>query len=157
MKAPDTLTGGVFAIIGIAVIVLAWHFPSTPSEVGPGFFPTIIASILFLSGLAIAVGAALDRGAKPVSSQAGSWLRDRRALVALGSVPLAIVGWAVLAAVAGAMLASILIVALLAIAWGARTGTAVTTGVVSGIVVHLFFGIAMRVPLPQGLLERLLQ
>ena len=98
-----------------------------------------------------------NQGARPWQGHEASWLRDRSALAALGAVPLGIIGYALLAPTTGSTLASILVVTGVSLAWGARLLPALATGIGSGVALYLFFGLAMRVPLPSGIIERLLQ
>ena len=59
MKASqDAALGLFFAVIGIAAGAVAFTYPiGTPSRMGPGFFPVIIAALLTLTGVATLIRA----------------------------------------------------------------------------------------------------
>jgi putative tricarboxylic transport membrane protein len=50
----DTALGGLFAAIGAAAFLLALSYPmGTANRMGPGYFPIIVSSLLFVTGIAI--------------------------------------------------------------------------------------------------------
>ena len=67
----DTALGGLFLAVGAAALVLALDYPfGTPSRMGPGFFPVIVASLLGLTGIGIL---ARGRLAGSLAIQSGRW------------------------------------------------------------------------------------
>jgi putative tricarboxylic transport membrane protein len=60
----DAAQGGLFAIVGLAALVMALEYPvGTPGRMGPGFFPVVIAALLTLTGVAILARARLGSSA----------------------------------------------------------------------------------------------
>jgi putative tricarboxylic transport membrane protein len=59
-RPKDFLTGLMFAVIGVGVILIAREYPfGTARQMGPGFFPVVLAAILLLFAAILIVRAFL--------------------------------------------------------------------------------------------------
>src|SRR5690606_42012505 len=116
-------------------------------NIGPGLFPTIIGLGLGALGLLLIAG---GRG----TDDAGPWVRlddwvnrtlPRRSLAV---VPAALVGWILIVYPAGFLIASVLMLAVLMIAFGARRRLILPVSIVVTLAAHYAFYSLLRVPLP---------
>ncbi len=98
----DFYSGLLFILFGLLAMLIAWNYPmGTTGRMGPGYFPTLLGSLLFLLGLIIAGRSFLLQweAAKP-------WA-FRPLLLILGAV----VAFALLVEPLGLLIATVLLVA----------------------------------------------
>jgi putative tricarboxylic transport membrane protein len=153
MKVHDALIGAALVLFGGIVL---WHvqgFPPIPGQkYGAALFPQLVAAGLLLCGLLLVVRGVRAGGAWVAP---GPWTARPRAIAAFLSVPAGLGVYLVLADPLGFHLTG----ALLLFAWtrifGARTVVALSVAVVAPIVIHLAFYKLLRIPLPWGVLERI--
>ena len=54
MRMNDALIGGIFVLLSVIILFAVRGFPTLPDQpYGPGTFPTIIASVMMVGGLAL--------------------------------------------------------------------------------------------------------
>lgn len=151
--ASDHWTLGVFcvAVGGVFVWIGRNYAFGSVADMGPGFFPTVVAILLMLNGVIIILwrgrdvghgllAEAVDAGA---TSSVGSILRILVCI--LGSL----LAFALTAEKLGALLASVLVVAIASCAQrGTRpVETAITVVAIAGIST-VFFVLVLKIPLP---------
>lgn len=58
-SAAQNLIGGLLTVaLGVFVLAMAWHYPmGSLLRMGPGFFPSVIAVLIVLLGLALTASA----------------------------------------------------------------------------------------------------
>ncbi len=151
MKLNDRLLGGIAILAGIAVIAGTLGFREIPGQqFGSAFFPRLIGAALILTGVAL-----MARRAD------GAWLtvsrlsRGRAGLKVV-SVFAAVLVWVLVSPVLGFIATTALLIALLIVVAGGRPVAASLTGVGMALVLHLVFAVLLRVPLPFGVIERMM-
>jgi hypothetical protein len=103
LRHRDGLAGLVFVGLGLFALAVASDYPmGTARNMGPGFFPIMLGSLLVLIGLAIA-GKALAKAGEPV----GPW-----ALRPLVMITAAVVAFALLVQPLGLAVATTVLVAV---------------------------------------------
>jgi putative tricarboxylic transport membrane protein len=154
VKVNDALAGAALAALGAAVL---WHiqvFPPMPGQkYGPAWFPGLVAIGLIVCGALLVV--ARLRAATPQALFAlPEWTRRARPVASVASV---IAGLLLYVAVVDVLGFHITAAALL-LAWsrllGASWRLAVPVSLAAAVVIHLAFYKLLKVPLPWGLLER---
>jgi putative tricarboxylic transport membrane protein len=154
MKFNDALSGAALVALGALVL---WHiqgFPPMPGQkYGPAWFPGLIAGGLILCG-ALLIAARLRAAAPQPLFALPGWTRRRRPVASVTSV----VAGLVIYVVAADALGFHVIAAALLLAWsrllGASWRLALPVSLAATIVIHLAFYKLLKVPLPWGLLER---
>ena len=137
----DRAVGLTLAITGAAVGVAAAQYERGPlRNIGPGFFPILIASVLATLGLLVATRRPADRveGAPAV-----------RSMLQATAVPIAIVACALLVERAGILLAAMALVIISSCARaGGRWRDAALLALVLSLLATAIFVWALGVPLP---------
>ncbi|MEK6245430.1 MAG: tripartite tricarboxylate transporter TctB family protein [Pseudomonadota bacterium] len=155
MKVNDALSGAALVAFGAVVL---WHiqgFPPMPGQkFGPAWFPGLIAGGLIACG-ALLITSRL-RAATPAPLLARpEWTRRARPVASVASV---LAGLVLYVFVVGTLGFHITAAALL-LAWsrllGASWRLALPVALAATILIHLAFYKLLRVPLPWGLLERI--
>lgn len=153
MRVSDRVSGLFFAVLGLAILIAAWGY-RTPGGglTSPALFPMIVGGIIALSGLGVAIGMSGDNtdGASPSTPMNG------RALASILVVPLCILFYTLFASRIGSIAASFVIVLAPAIVWRVRLPVAIVVAVVAALAVNAIFILALRVPLPRGVIEGML-
>ena len=153
MRVSDRISGIFFAALGLAILIAAWGY-RTPGGglASPALFPMIVGGIIVLSGLGVAIGVGGDsaEGSLPPARING------RALASILVVPLCIVFYTLFAGRIGSIAASFVIVLAPALVWRVRFPVAVIVALVAALAVNALFILALRVPLPRGLIEGML-
>jgi putative tricarboxylic transport membrane protein len=148
MRLVDIIAGAVLIALSIVVLPesLALQFYSEGVP-GPGFFPTLLAITLVVSG-ALLITSRLTKPAnafpefeRPSRSQA------QRSL----GVWMALLVAAVLVNVLGFLASMVVLVAVLLLGIERRRGlSTIVTIVVTPLLAYLLFGLLLQVPLPSG-------
>jgi putative tricarboxylic transport membrane protein len=150
MKLHETLLG--LLLLGFAGWVwwLTSFFPAFPGQdYGPNLFPRIMAAGIGLCALIIALRGLRARG--PLI-EIEAWAREPARLLSVLALPAAVLGYIWLSEPLGFLLTAFLILAPLALLYGARWVVALPTAAALAGLIQWFFGGLMRVPLPRGLL-----
>ena len=154
MKLNDALSGAALVALGAVVL---WHiqgFPPMPGQkFGPAWFPGLIAGGLIICG-ALLAAARLRAATREPLVVLPEWTRRARPVASVASV----VAGLVLYVLAVDTLGFHLTAAALLLAWsrllGASWRYALPVAIAATLLIHLAFYKLLRVPLPWGLLER---
>jgi len=154
VKINDALSGAALVALGAAVL---WHiqgFPPMPGQkFGPAWFPGPIAGGLIACG-ALLVAARL-RAAAPVPLLAlPEWMRRVRPVASVASVVAGLVFYVIAADTLGFHITAAALLLMWSRLLGAAWQFALPVALAATFVIHLAFYKLLKVPLPWGLLER---
>jgi putative tricarboxylic transport membrane protein len=153
MRTNDTLAGAILITIALAMIALTINFPLMPGQkYGPALFPRLLGAGMILCGMLLVLrGRRNARPALALASWAGDpWRRVSFALIL--ALPLAaIFAWTPI----GYVPTTFVSLLLLLLWFRTRPATALLAAVVATVLLQIFFGKLMRVPLPLGWLLEL--
>ncbi len=156
LKVSDLVSGLAIAGLGIFIFVQSRSFPAIGNiGVAPSFYPGLIGVVLALCGLALA-GTALLRGAALPLFVRPAWFSKPANVVAVLAVPASIVAYGLLSPRIGFLATSFLVASGLLLAFRVRVLTSLITAFLVTVALYLIFAITFRVPLPYGVIERLL-
>ncbi len=152
MQLSDRLIGLIAIFSGAAVFVGTLDFREIPGQqFGSAFFPQILAIAFVTIGLILVL-----RRTQKMPFQWPVILRGKSGLqVAL--VLISVLIWVWLAPLLGFMLTTALIVFTQIVVAGGRVLIASLSASVVSLLLYLIFAVALRVPLPIGIIERLIQ
>ncbi|MEO7191550.1 MAG: tripartite tricarboxylate transporter TctB family protein [Vicinamibacterales bacterium] len=152
MKLPDTATGGVILVFGLAVALYARTFPPMPGQnVGPGLLPTAIGVMLAALGAVILASGLSDKRTEIVAS--ARWTRPMAIKVI--AVIADLVFYISASNTLGFFITSFVFLCVLLAAFGANRRALVPVSAVATLAIHYGFYTLLHVPLPWGLLERI--
>lgn len=156
MRVDDGLLGLLLLVVAGAVYLHAQTFPRLAfMQFGPSLFPSVIAGGLGLCGAALV----LQSGVRRWAGRGGAWLdldpwaRTRRGLLGLGLVVLAVLAFGLALPRLGYHLTALPVLLLLFWWLRVRAVVALPVAVLTTALTHQLFAVALRVPLPWGLLE----
>lgn len=155
MKINDALSGAALVALGATVL---WHiqgFPPMPGQkFGPAWFPGLIAGGLIACGALLVASRLRAATAEPLLALP-QWTRRARPVASVASVIAGLLLYVLLADTLGFHITA---VALL-LAWsrllGAGWRLALPVSLTATVAIHLAFYKLLKVPLPWGLLERI--
>lgn len=155
MKVNDALGGAALGALGALVL---WHiqgFPQMPGQkFGPAWFPGLIAGSLIVCG-ALLVAARLRAATPQPLITVPAWVRRPRPVASVVSVIAGLVFYVFAVDTLGFHITA----AALLLAWsrllGARWQLALPIALAATLLIHLAFYKLLQVPLPWGLLERI--
>lgn len=155
MRVNDAVLGLLVMLVAGVVFALATSFPKQPlQEYGPGFFPMLLSGLLAASGLALLVQGLREQPRRAMLSLS-EWWRRPAALGNVLAVPLAIGFYIVASPGLGFIPCSLLILFALALKFGASATASLLLAAGTTAAMHLVFVKVLGVPLPWGLLERI--
>jgi putative tricarboxylic transport membrane protein len=154
MKFNDALSGAALVVLGA---VLLWHiqgFPPMPGQkYGPAWFPGLIAGGLVICGTLLIASRLRAATSEPLFSLP-EWTRRARPVTSVASVIAGLLFYVFLVDTLGFHITA----GALLLAWsrllGASWRLAVPVSIAATVVIHLAFYKLLKVPLPWGLLER---
>lgn len=154
MKVNDALSGAALVALGAAVL---WHvqgFPPMPGQkFGPAWFPGVIALGLIACG-ALLAAARLRAPTRLPLLALPAWMRRARPVASVAAIIAGLVFYVLAAEKLGFHLTAM----ALLLAWsrllGASWRLALPVALASTVVIHLAFYRLLKVPLPWGLLEK---
>lgn len=154
MKVNDALAGAALVALGALVL---WHiqgFPPMPGQkFGPAWFPGLIAGGLIACG-GLLVAARLRATPPEPLFVLPEWTRRVRPVASVASVIAGLILYVLLADTLGFHI----IAAALLLAWSRLLGAswllALPASIAATVAIHLAFYKLLKVPLPWGLLER---
>jgi putative tricarboxylic transport membrane protein len=154
MKINDALSGAALAALGAVVL---WHiqgFPPMPGQkFGPAWFPGLIAGGFIACGALLVASRLRDATSEPLFALP-EWSRRARPVASVVSV----IAGLLLYIFAVDTLGFHITAGALLLAWsrllGASWRLALPVSIAATVVIHLAFYKLLKVPLPWGLLER---
>jgi len=154
MKFNDALSGAALVALGTVVL---WHiqgFPPMPGQkFGPAWFPGLIAGGLVACG-ALLIAARLRADTAESLFALPDWTRRARPLASVAAVVAGLLLYVFVVDTLGFHITA----AALLLAWsrllGASWRLALPVSLAAAVVIHLAFYKLLKVPLPWGLLER---
>jgi len=151
MKLNDAVFGALFLILAIAVVIASRAFPAIPGQqIGPGAFPTLVASILAVCSLLL-IARGLRSGQRWF--EGGAWLRSPRHMLRFAAVVGALLFYLSAAQTLGFIITGMLLMTGLLRAFGVRWMTTLLTAVAATLLIHSIFYKMLKVPLPWGVLQ----
>jgi putative tricarboxylic transport membrane protein len=151
MRFSDTVLGAIFLALAAFIITSASGFHTPPGQkFGPGFFPTIVASIMAAAAIGLIVkGLAGRRGTRLV--ELDPWFSQPRLIIQGASVFAFLLGYLAFSEELGFLIvAPLLLWALIWLLWGHPVlALAIAAG--SSFAIHQFFVQVLLVPLPWGI------
>ena len=154
MKVNDALLGAALAVLGAVVL---WHIQSFPpmlgQKYGPAWFPGLIAGGLVICGLLLIAARLRAASSEPLFTLP-EWTQRPRPVASVLSVIAGLLLYVFLADTLGFHITA----AALLLLWSRLLGTswhlAIIVALAATVVIHLAFYKLLKVPLPWGLLER---
>ena len=158
MKFSDLLIGLFLVLLGGGVAAYGYTLPPMPGQVyGAGLFPMLIGCCLAGFGLYLARHGLIERrmaGMRLVTID--DWARDRRLVTNMALVLLLIIAYVLLSNRIGFVLMSLGILTILFWRLGVEWRRNIAIAVLATAFIQLSFSNILRVPLPRGLLERVM-
>ena len=152
MKLRDSLSGLLFLIVGVAVVLYTRTFPPMPGQsVGPSLFP-MLAGIGLASVGAVLLVSDLRQGAGPWL-QPGEWVAKPRMALNFGLVVGDLVFYAVVVHTLGFFIAASIFLTVLFAGFRVTPKWILPLALVVTLTIHYAFYTLLRVPLPWGLLQ----
>ena len=156
MKVSDRLLGLVFMLLGTCVALYGTTLPPMPGQAyGAGLFPAGVGSLLACAGALLALSGWRRRDTEHLVERT-EWLRSRRHVGNLLLTACLILAFAFFIRQIGFAVLAFAAVALLLARFGQPVWRSALAAAVAAGAFQLLFVNVMRVPLPAGLLERLL-
>lgn len=151
MRFNDAILGAFFLALSGYIILSAAGFHTPPGQkFGPGFFPTIVASVMGAAALGLIVKGLVARRGGGRLVDLDPWLSRPRLVVHGVAVFAFLVAYLLLSEPLGFLVvAPLLLWALIWLLWG-RPVPALAIAVVSSFAIHQFFVQVLLVPLPWG-------
>jgi putative tricarboxylic transport membrane protein len=153
MRFNDAVLGLVFLALAAFIILSAAGFHTPPGQkFGPGFFPTIVASVMGIAAIGLVVKGLLARRDGGRLVDLDPWVSRPRLLLHGVSVFAFLVGYLLLSERLGFLIvAPLLLWALIWLLWG-HPVIALAIAVGSSFCIHQFFVQVLLVPLPWGII-----
>ena len=164
MKIHDIVSGAALLLLAAVVGLYSRTFPTIPGQLyGAGAFPGVIAVGLGAFSLVLLVRGVQDRRTSAGSGgetaglvEFAQWARTPRTLVNFILAPLLILAYVLFSEATGFIPMSSAILVVLFLRTGVRPVTAIVVGIAMSVIIHVAFVDFLRVPLPRGVLDRLL-
>jgi putative tricarboxylic transport membrane protein len=154
VKVNDALSGAALVALGATV---AWHiqgFPKIPGQnYGAAWFPGWIAAGLIVCGALLIAGRLRAAAPAPLIALP-DWARRARPVASVASVIAGLVFYVLAVDALGFHLTAAALLLLWSRLLGASWRLAVPVALAATVVIHLAFYKLLKVPLPWGLLER---
>lgn len=156
MKLNDAILGAAFLALSIWIAASALAMPRMAgTAIGAGTFPLVVAAMMAMGGLALTLSGVKTWRRAPVA-QLSDWLSSRPALTRAGASIVFVVIYAALGEWIGfPLLVPPMMIALLWLTTG-RPLASVILGCLISAGVWLLFARVLMVPLPLGLMSRVL-
>lgn len=156
LRASDLISGLAVAGLGAFILLQSRNFPQVGGiGVAPSFYPGVIGGVLLLCGLSLAATSVRRGEALPLADKV-DWFRRPGNVVAVASVPASIVLYGLLSQPLGFLATCFLVSAGLLLAFRVRLVICLVTALFVTAALYLIFVTLFRVPLPYGVIERLL-
>jgi putative tricarboxylic transport membrane protein len=157
LRVSDLVSGLAVASLGALIVLQAQTFPSVgASPISPSFYPGLIGTVLMACGAALAITSLVKGGAMPLGVMP-DWLRRPGNILAVLSIPAAIVAYGTMSPSLGFLAASALVMLGLLLCFQVKLLWSVAIAIALPTMLHVVFVVLMRVPLPFGLIEAMLR
>jgi putative tricarboxylic transport membrane protein len=154
----DAVTGAAFTCFAVLVLLYAQTFPPPGHQpIGPAFFPSLIAVLMMLAGVALMVRGGREYLVERRLFNGAPWTLSPAAWLRILMIPAAVLAYLLLSPYIGFLAAAALAVVALALQLRRRLLVALVLGVVSATAIYVVFTRLFLVPLPVGPLEALLR
>lgn len=151
MQLNDRLIGVLTLVGGAAVISGTFGFRELPGQqFGSAFFPRIIGGALILVGIMLMLSPVRGRWMTIPDMLKGT------ALLQVFMIITAVIAWVMIAPQFGFIATTTLLITALISLSGGRLIPAALIGVCMALLLYAVFAVLLRVPLPFGVIERLL-
>jgi len=152
MRLSDRVSGLLALVAGLAVVFYTRTFPDMPGQnIGPALFPSLAGAGLAGFGLWLVVADVVRSRAPLVTFD--EWTNRPRMVINLVVVIAVLVGYILLAEPLGFLIAGVLFLSALMLAFGAQRRWILPLAVVMTLVMHYAFYTLLRVALPWGVLR----
>lgn len=156
MKFNDAVSGMFFIIFGGLLFVVTKDFPTMPGQnYGPDLFPRLIGAFMIIGG-AVLVQSGVRQAKTVPWTAAMDWMSSPRHIANFAIVIGTMIFYIVASDYLGFLITAFVCLFVL-IAWlrGMQTWlSSAAISLASTIVIQMFFGHFLRVPLPWGLLTK---
>lgn len=157
MRFNDAVIGAAFIILAAAMIAMTFSFPAFPGQkYGPNLFPRIIGVGIAGTGVLLILRGLRERAAGGRWLTLDSWTGEPRRVASFVVMLLAMGFYLVASEPLGFIPTALVLQFGLFLWFGVRPVTAAIVAVVMTLIVHWFFSVMMRVPLPRGILDNVL-
>lgn len=157
LRVSDLVSGLAVAGLGTVILLQARTYPSVgASPISPSFYPGLIGVVLIGCGAALAITSLVRGGAMPLAVMP-DWIRRPGNIVAVLSIPVAVVAYGLLSPSLGFLATSTLVMLGLLLCFRVTWLWSVGIAVALSVALHVVFVVLMRVPLPSGLIEAMLR
>jgi putative tricarboxylic transport membrane protein len=154
MKVNDALSGAALVALGTVVL---WHiqgFPPMPGQkFGPAWFPGLIAGGLVACGALLIAARLRAETAEPLFG-VPDWTRRARPVASVASVIAGLLLYVFVVDTLGFHITAAALLLVWSRLLGASWRLALPGSLAATVVIHLAFYKLLKVPLPWGLLER---
>lgn len=155
MKLNDAILGALFALLGVVVL---WHvqsFPAIPGQkFGAALFPGVVAAGLVICGTLLTIRGLRARAHGARLLTIDDWARDPVTVLRFLSVPAGLLFYVLTSDFLGFHIAASLAMLAWLLVFGLKPLFAAPLAIGFPILMHLAFYKILRVPLPWGLLEK---
>ncbi|MBL8571864.1 MAG: tripartite tricarboxylate transporter TctB family protein [Phreatobacter sp.] len=151
MRFNDAILGAIFLALALGMIALTQGFHTPQGQkFGPGFFPTIVASVMAVAAIGLIVKGLVNRAAHPWI-ELDPWFSKPRLVLQGASVFGFLLAYLLFSEELGFLVvAPVLLWGLIWLLWG-HPFVALAVAVASSFVIHQFFVQVLLVPLPWGI------
>lgn len=151
MRFNDAVLGAIFLTLAVTMIALTQGFHTPQGQkFGPGFFPTITASVMGLAAVGLIVKGLVNRAGRPWL-ELDAWFSNPRLVLQGASVFGFLLAYLLLSEELGFLVvAPVLLWGLIWLLWG-HPVPALIIAVLASFVIHQFFVQLLLVPLPWGI------
>ena len=156
MKVSDILTGILFIIAGGYVVFEAQGFPAISGQpYGSTFFPTLIGIGMVLGGLFLAITSAVKKKVRPLII-VPQWLKSVRGAGSFILIFATLGFYMIFVDRLGFCVTAFFMILVIQKWMGAKLLPALAISLIATAIFYTVFSVLLRVPLPPGLVERLL-
>lgn len=159
MKINDALLGIIMLVFGVGITMHAQTFPVMAGmQFGPEFFPTVIGTGIALCGLGMVAkwAVATRKGTSEPWVTVPGWMHERINLLRGIGILAAVVFYILSVPHLGFILTMSLTAFGLLILLANPLWLSIAIAIVLPLVLHFGFSVGLRVPLPRGVIEKLL-
>lgn len=157
MRANDAINGLILILLSVAMFAMTATFPAFPGQpYGPSLFPRVLATLLVICGALLMWRGLAARRAGARWVEMAPWTRDPWRVGSFFLMIVSLIAYILFAETIGFIPTAFVMLLALFLWFGVRPVVAIVTAIVATLLIHWFFATLLRVPLPRGLLDRIL-